>query len=147
MRFSPEFDGEEAFRSHVIPSLGGHDQGVIEEDLARFRETLFSRKWLAFLWVCVQFHRTRSSSEHEKLRRAERSVKNHRDKKDLLASGRTHGILVYANGEPVGWCQYGPKVLVSTTVAIIASRYPNSVPSDSGDSHALSLISGIASEV
>jgi ribosomal protein S18 acetylase RimI-like enzyme len=28
--------------------------------------------------------------------------------KELLDQGRFHGILVYADGEPVGWCQYGP---------------------------------------
>jgi GNAT superfamily N-acetyltransferase len=26
----------------------------------------------------------------------------------LVAAGRTHGILVYFKGEPIGWCQYGP---------------------------------------
>jgi hypothetical protein len=26
----------------------------------------------------------------------------------LVADGRAHGILVYAGGEPVGWCQFGP---------------------------------------
>jgi hypothetical protein len=30
-------------------------------------------------------------------------------KKEFVDSGRSHGILVSANGEPVGWCQYGPK--------------------------------------
>lgn len=28
--------------------------------------------------------------------------------RELLDAGRFHGILVYAGGEPVGWCQYGP---------------------------------------
>jgi ribosomal protein S18 acetylase RimI-like enzyme len=28
--------------------------------------------------------------------------------RELLDEGRYHGILVYANDEPVGWCQYGP---------------------------------------
>lgn len=40
--------------------------------------------------------------------RAERSVVNRIDKRRLLEAGRSHGILVYADGEPVGWCQYGP---------------------------------------
>jgi GNAT superfamily N-acetyltransferase len=26
---------------------------------------------------------------------------------ELVERGRTHGILVYAGGQPVGWCQYG----------------------------------------
>jgi GNAT superfamily N-acetyltransferase len=41
--------------------------------------------------------------------RAGRGVRNCREKRDLVARGSSHGILVYAQGEPVGWCQYGPK--------------------------------------
>jgi hypothetical protein len=29
-------------------------------------------------------------------------------KRRLVENGRSHGILVYAGSEPVGWCQYGP---------------------------------------
>lgn len=29
-------------------------------------------------------------------------------KRGLLEDGRTHGVLVYAGREPVGWCQFGP---------------------------------------
>jgi GNAT superfamily N-acetyltransferase len=47
---------------------------------------------------------------HQWLRsRAERTVRNRREKRGLVKRGRAHGILVYANGEPVGWCQYGPR--------------------------------------
>src|SRR4029077_1398925 len=60
-----------------------------------------------FCW-CMHFHRSRLSPGNDKLRRAERSVRNRRDKKELVDAGRTHGILVYADGEPIGWCQYGP---------------------------------------
>lgn len=41
--------------------------------------------------------------------RAERAVRNHRQKAKLVERGRAHGILVYAKGEPIGWCQYGPR--------------------------------------
>lgn len=41
--------------------------------------------------------------------RAERAVRNHQQKAKLVEKGRAHGILLYANGEPVGWCQYGPR--------------------------------------
>ncbi|MGH7925791.1 MAG: GNAT family N-acetyltransferase [Candidatus Binatus sp.] len=61
-----------------------------------------------FCW-CIHFHRCRASPGCDKLRRAERSVRNRRDKEELVERGRTHGILVYAGGEPVGWCQYGPR--------------------------------------
>ena len=43
------------------------------------------------------------------MRRAERSVRNRRDKKALVEAGHSHGILVYADNEPIGWCQYGPR--------------------------------------
>jgi len=72
-------------------------------------ERLFSQGngW-DFCW-CMHFQRVRSSSAHEKLPRPKRSVRNHREKQALVAAGRAHGILVYANGQPVGWCQYGPR--------------------------------------
>jgi GNAT superfamily N-acetyltransferase len=31
-----------------------------------------------------------------------------RDKRRLVEEDSAHGILVYKDGEPVGWCQYGP---------------------------------------
>jgi GNAT superfamily N-acetyltransferase len=34
-------------------------------------------------------------------------VRNRRQKSALVERGCAHGILVYAEGEPVGWCQYG----------------------------------------
>ena len=39
--------------------------------------------------------------------RAEQRVRNRQAKRELVEQGRAHGILVYANKEPVGWCQYG----------------------------------------
>jgi ribosomal protein S18 acetylase RimI-like enzyme len=41
--------------------------------------------------------------------REERRKKNRLEKRELVRRGRSHGILVYSNSEPVGWCQYGPK--------------------------------------
>lgn len=60
-----------------------------------------------FCW-CMHFHRSRAKPGPRMPSRAERSVVNRIDKRSLLEAGRSHGILVYANGEPVGWCQYGP---------------------------------------
>jgi GNAT superfamily N-acetyltransferase len=61
-----------------------------------------------FCW-CMHFHRTRFSPEGARLRtRAELGPVNRRDKKALVEKGRSHGILVYADGRPIGWCQYGP---------------------------------------
>lgn len=72
-------------------------------------EDLFSRGngW-DFCW-CMHHHRCRPLPPTEKLRRAGRSRANYPDKKKLVAEGRSHGILVYFDGEPVGWCQYGPR--------------------------------------
>ena len=57
---------------------------------------------------CMHFQRPRSLPKEQWLKtRAERGVRNRRQKKALVEQGRAHGILVYAKGEPVGWCQYG----------------------------------------
>jgi GNAT superfamily N-acetyltransferase len=71
---------------------------------------LFSQKngW-DHCW-CVHFHRPCSVPKSEWLHtRAERAARNRREQRKLLESGRSHGILVYEKGEPVGWCQYGPR--------------------------------------
>ena len=41
--------------------------------------------------------------------RAARAVRNRREKRGLVEKGCAHGIIVYSRGEPVGWCQYGPR--------------------------------------
>jgi len=62
-----------------------------------------------FCW-CMHFHRPCGLPRKKWLRtRAERSVRNRREKRTLVERGRAHGILVYSEGEPVGWCQYGPQ--------------------------------------
>ena len=59
---------------------------------------------------CMHFQRPCSLPKDQWLRtRAERAVRNRRQKRELLELGRAHGILVYAKGEPVGWCQYGSR--------------------------------------
>jgi GNAT superfamily N-acetyltransferase len=73
-------------------------------------ERLFSQGngW-DFCW-CMHFQRPSSLPKNKWLRtRAERGVRNRREKRKLVERGCAHGILVYAKGEPVGWCQYGPK--------------------------------------
>jgi GNAT superfamily N-acetyltransferase len=58
----------------------------------------------------MHFQRPRRLPESEWRRtRAERGARNRREKRELIQMGRAHGILVYANGEPVGWCEYGPQ--------------------------------------
>lgn len=63
-------------------------------------------------WCWCTFHHVSSFStpEHQQPRtRAERAQRNHQKKEELVMSGCAHGILVYSNAEPVGWCQYGPR--------------------------------------
>ena len=59
-----------------------------------------------FCW-CMAFHRNPPPSRRQFRTRAEVSIQYHRAKRALLEQGRANGILVYADDEPVGWCQYG----------------------------------------
>ena len=59
-----------------------------------------------FCW-CMAHRRGPHPSRQEFRTRAEVSVQNHQLKKKLVQQGQAHGILVYADDEPVGWCQYG----------------------------------------
>jgi len=73
-------------------------------------ERLFSQGngW-DFCW-CMHFHRPHGLPKSKHLRtRAERGVRNRQEKRELLEKGCSRGIIVYAEGEPVGWCQYGPR--------------------------------------
>jgi GNAT superfamily N-acetyltransferase len=59
---------------------------------------------------CMHFHRPCALPKTEWLpTRTERGVRNRRQKKELVETGCAHGILVYADGQPVGWCQFGPR--------------------------------------
>jgi len=57
------------------------------------------------------FHRPKPlpKRETEHMTKEQMAARNRRDKKVLVENGCSHGILVYSNGQPVGWCQYGPK--------------------------------------
>lgn len=35
-------------------------------------------------------------------------IQNRAEKRALVDAGRAHGVLVYEEGDPIGWCQYGP---------------------------------------
>jgi len=71
-------------------------------------ERLFSQGNGWDFCACMHFHRSRWAPESRRLdSRAERGVRNRHEKKALVERGRSHGILVYASSEPVGWCQDG----------------------------------------
>ncbi len=63
----------------------------------------------AYPCQCMYNHRPGPLPESkEPASSAKRTARNRRQKQELVENGCAHGILVYANGEPVGWCQYGP---------------------------------------
>jgi len=76
-------------------------------------ERLFERPGVGDAWWCWCTHHhvsSYSTAENKQPRsRAERAVKNRERKAELVKNGRAHGILVYSDREPVGWCQYGPR--------------------------------------
>lgn len=59
---------------------------------------------------CMHNHRPGPSPASKRLHSGiKRTVRNRQQKRELVENGCSHGILVYAKGEPVGWCQYGPR--------------------------------------
>ena len=57
---------------------------------------------------CMWFHREGPRpKEEQRLPSKERNEKNFEAQRDLVRRGRSHGILVYLDGDPIGWCQYG----------------------------------------
>jgi GNAT superfamily N-acetyltransferase len=58
---------------------------------------------------CMHNHQSGPMPEQKEAPCVTRSELNHQQKKQLTECGSSHGILVYAQGEPVGWCQYGLK--------------------------------------
>ena len=78
-------------------------------DLAR----LFEKPEIGDAWWCwCTFHHVSSFSAPENRparTRTERASRNRSQKEALVKNGRAHGVIVYVNREPVGWCQYGPR--------------------------------------
>src|SRR5215469_14027318 len=87
-----------------------------------------------FCW-CMHFQRPRTLPKGQRRRtRAERGVRNRRQKKELVEHGLAHGILVYAKGEPVGWCPGRVKSCPeSTTKGIIESCHWERATRTSGE--------------
>jgi GNAT superfamily N-acetyltransferase len=73
-------------------------------------EKLFLRKSKGGGCWCMIFHQLGRLPKAEKggMTRG-RAAKSRREKRALVKKGTSHGILVYANAGPVGWCQYGPR--------------------------------------
>lgn len=71
-------------------------------------ERLFSQGGGWDFCACMLHQRGCHPAGKEYRTRAAAHVRNLADKKDLVRQGRAHGVLVYSDHEPVGWCQYGP---------------------------------------
>ena len=63
----------------------------------------------AFSCWCTYHHRARPSVNEELLSGVRRAARNRQRRRELVENESSHGILVYSKGEPVGWCQYGPR--------------------------------------
>ena len=64
----------------------------------------------AFMCWCMYHQSARPLAVSKGPRsRAKGAARIRREKRELVENGRSHGILVYSNGEPVGWCQYGSR--------------------------------------
>jgi GNAT superfamily N-acetyltransferase len=58
--------------------------------------------------ACMLYQRGCHLDKAEYPNREAMRVQNHVEKRALVNAGRAHGILVYDDDEPIGWCQYGP---------------------------------------
>jgi ribosomal protein S18 acetylase RimI-like enzyme len=77
-------------------------------------EKLFSKRGVVGdgWWCWCTHHHVASYSLPENQQpttRAERAVRNREKKRKFVEEGCAHGILVYDDKEPVGWCQFGPR--------------------------------------
>ncbi len=83
-----------------------------ERTWADFEKLFLNQGVVGDGWWCWCMHHQRSRSvplKEEPRTRAGWAVRNRREKRELVEKGCAHGILVYADEEPVGWCQYGPR--------------------------------------
>jgi GNAT superfamily N-acetyltransferase len=66
-------------------------------------EKLFGERGACGGCWCMWWRLTRAQFERQK------GQKNKRAMKKIVNSGEVPGILVYAEGEPIGWCSLGPR--------------------------------------
>jgi len=76
-------------------------------------EKLFLKRGIGDGWWCwCTYHHQlshHSAGNKQLSTRAKMATRNRREKRTLVEKGQAHGVIIYSNGEPVGWCQYGPK--------------------------------------
>ncbi len=75
-------------------------------------ERFFAKHGVPSYCWCLYYQREQSRErEMAELGLTEKDMRDHnrRKKRDLVAAGRSHGVLLYSEGDPVGWCAYGPR--------------------------------------
>jgi len=75
-------------------------------------ETLFSKHGVPSYCWCYFYQREQTRGREIKesgLEEKDMREHNRRRKRELVTGGRAHGILVYQDRVPVGWCAYGPR--------------------------------------
>ena len=90
-------------------ALGYSTKELAPETLPDF-ERLFEKRPApgAYICWCLYHHRDPSQAVRKRpISRVEEAKRNRRQKRELVSNRRSHGILVYSDGDPVGWCQYG----------------------------------------
>jgi len=60
---------------------------------------------------CMETHRTQTEEEEEWAART--AADNKRDMSAMISEGKVTGLLAYADGKPVGWCNYGETTRLS----------------------------------
>jgi len=100
LRMSPRFDGV-----YFAKELSKKTWPDFER---LFLKTGVGDGW--WCWCTYHHQLSHSLAENKQLRtRAKISVRNRREKRNLVEKEQAHGIILYAKGEPIGWCQYGSK--------------------------------------
>jgi ribosomal protein S18 acetylase RimI-like enzyme len=97
--------------SKVSPGLGYMTRELSPEALPDFERLLETHPAPgAYACWCMYHHRPGPVPEAQQPHtKAQRAASNRRQKRELVEQGRSHGILVFAEGKPVGWCQYGTR--------------------------------------
>ena len=93
----------------AMPRVSEYSTKQLSERTWRDFERLFETHPApgAYPCWCMCNHRCGPEPREKRGSRAKSIERNRWEKKALVEKGRSHGVLVYAQGEPVGWCQFG----------------------------------------
>ncbi len=72
-------------------------------------ERLLSRQGICWCMYYQRPHSWEQEMKKYRVSKSELAAHNKKRKKELVAQGTSHGIIVYSGSQPVGWCSYGQK--------------------------------------